>query len=436
MGKTKYQTKPLDCWRKAKELRLNSYLDYARAHEKGGLRYSGGSWFFDAVCAGLGDDVYPLSAEPYAASCAFDPAFATQCQAAADERGYGKDLCAYLRTYLGSMFLDKYFFGGPWPKADFAWQSTICDSNTKWFQIVRDYQPDLPFYSIDISSGPYDELNDRRIKYIVDQLQDGIEWLKKVTGREYDDEKLIQAVYNYCRSTSLWAEICILNQAIPAPLDMKSMFPLFALAPIHKSSKKVADFYEEVRDEVKDRVANQIAGVGNERCRLAMDIAPPWGHLRVLRFMEGYGVNCCANAYTFCLHGSWDVLPEGTLVALKTPQQKGIELKTREQALWVMAEFEMKNLLRGPDFGARYKSDLMLRTYEQWHCDAVMLHQIRGCEGAVYDMEARRALAEAGIPLMQFQGSLADAADYDEVSVFDRIDAFLKDTMGLNKIEG
>ncbi len=435
MAETKYRTKPLDCWQKAKELRLNCYLDYARAHDKGGLRFSGGSWFFDAVCAGLGDDVYPLSAEPYGASIGWDPAFATQCQRAADDKGYGKDLCSYLRTYLGSMFIDKYFFGGPWPKPDFVWQSHICDANAKWFQIVRDHQPGLPIYSIDISPGAYDELNDRRIRYVVDQLQDGIEWLQKVTGREYDDEKLIQAVYNFCRSTSLWAEICVLNQAIPAPLDGKSMFALFVLTPIHKSSKKVADFYEEARDEIKERIANQIAAVGNERCRLVMDNAPPWGHLDIFRFMEKYGVNVVANYYTFSLHGSWDVLEDGTLAPLKTPQQKGIQLKTREQALWTMAEFELKSIFRAPDFGARYRNEIMLQLHKQWHCDGAVLHHIRGCESAVYSMETRRALSEAGIPLIEFQGSLADATDLDEVSVLNRIDAFLRDTLGLDTIE-
>jgi benzoyl-CoA reductase subunit B len=216
-------------------------------------------------------------------------------------------------------------------------------------------------------------------------------------------------------------------------VDGKSLFALFVLAPIHKSSKKVADFYEEVRDEIKDRADNQIAAVGNERCRLIMDNAPPWGYLKILRFMEAYGVNCVANYYTFCLHGSWDILQDGTLVPLKTPQQQSIELKTREQALWTMAEFELKSIFRAPDFGAGYKSELMLAMYNQWHCNAAMLHQLRGCESSVYDMEVRRIFAEAGVPVMQFQGSLADATDFDEVSVLGRIDAFLRDTIGLSR---
>jgi len=34
----KYPTEPIKCWKKAKELREQYYINYASAHEKGGLR--------------------------------------------------------------------------------------------------------------------------------------------------------------------------------------------------------------------------------------------------------------------------------------------------------------------------------------------------------------------------------------------------------------
>ena len=40
--KAKYKTAPLKCWNKAKELRDKYYEDYAKAHERGGLRWAGG----------------------------------------------------------------------------------------------------------------------------------------------------------------------------------------------------------------------------------------------------------------------------------------------------------------------------------------------------------------------------------------------------------
>ena len=71
-----YKTEALKCWNKAKEIRENYYKNFAAAHEKGGLRWAGGAWSFDAIPSGLGDDVYPLTGEPYAASIAFNKDFA------------------------------------------------------------------------------------------------------------------------------------------------------------------------------------------------------------------------------------------------------------------------------------------------------------------------------------------------------------------------
>ena len=58
MVETKYPTEQLKCWNSAKTLRENYYKDFAEAHEKGGIRWVGGAWSFDAIPAGLGDDVY------------------------------------------------------------------------------------------------------------------------------------------------------------------------------------------------------------------------------------------------------------------------------------------------------------------------------------------------------------------------------------------
>ncbi len=66
-----YKTEQLKCWNKAKELRLKYYKDYATAHERGGLRWAGGAWSFGAIPAGLGNDIYPLTGEPYGAGIAF-----------------------------------------------------------------------------------------------------------------------------------------------------------------------------------------------------------------------------------------------------------------------------------------------------------------------------------------------------------------------------
>ncbi|MCZ7655638.1 MAG: 2-hydroxyacyl-CoA dehydratase [Rhodocyclaceae bacterium] len=136
--------------------------------------------------------------------------------------------------------------------------------------------------------------------------------MEKTTGRKFNDELFIEAVKNEMRSTSLWAAICAENKAKPAPLDEKTMYSLYVLATLSKSSKWCADFYQECLDEVKDRVARGIAAVPNERCRVMSDTQPPWGFLKVFRYLEEYGAVSIGSLYTFGLEGIWETKPDGT----------------------------------------------------------------------------------------------------------------------------
>jgi benzoyl-CoA reductase subunit B len=227
-----HKTEPLKLWNKAKELRLKFYENYAKAHEKGGLRWAGGAWTLDAIPRGLGDDVWSITSEPYAASTAFSKEFSLRCLEAAERAGYARDLCSYMRNYWGSIILNEYAFpqfSKTWPKPDFIFQDHICCSHAKWYQVVCDLEPGVPMFSIDVGCSPamkavgekfeYIPMPKHAVDYVVGQCLDAIEWLQKVTGRPFHDELLRKAIYNHMRSTSTWAKVCELQKNIPAPLD-------------------------------------------------------------------------------------------------------------------------------------------------------------------------------------------------------------------------
>lgn len=429
-----YPTEPLKCWKRAKEIRENYYRNFAAAHDKGGLRWAGGAWSFDAIPAGLGDDVYPLTGEPYAASVAWNKEFALQCHEAVERAGYARDLCSYMRNYWGSIMLNRYVFGGEFPKPDFIWQDHICCSHAKWYQVARDLEGgNIPMYTMDVSVGPYEELTENRIAYVVGQMHDGIEWLERVTSRHYDDEKLIEAVYNHCRSTALWAEVCALNKAVPAPLDEKTMYALYVLGTLQKSSRDVAAFYEELRDEVKDRVKRGIAAVANEKCRVMTDTQPPWAFLKVFRYLEQYGCVSVGSLYTFGLIGMWDEQEDGTWGPRKTPQDQGIQIKDRDHALRVLATWELKKPEWQHFYAPELKSEMMTRIAKEWKLDGVLLHYNRGCEGLSLGIaENRLALIKAGFPVMIFEGNMGDEREFDEAQTLTRIDAFME-SLGIRK---
>ncbi|MDH5695870.1 MAG: 2-hydroxyacyl-CoA dehydratase, partial [Dehalococcoidia bacterium] len=339
-----------------------------------------------------------------------------------------------------SIVLNEYAFGGEWPKADFIFQNHICCSHAKWLQVASELEGgDVPFFCFDVGVGAFDKIGERQINYVVEQLHDGIAFLERVTGRKLSDEKLIRNVYNTYRSNCYWAKTCELNQAIPAPLDEKTMFSLYVLGTLEKSNEAIADFYEkELYPETKDRVANQIAAVGDERCRMLGDSQPPWGFLRVYRYLEQYGVVSVANLYTFSLVGWWKIDKKGNLVPWPTIEEQGITIKDRDHALRLLAEGELKGKLEwAPFYGAKYKNDLVTKLAKQWKCDAAIIHLNRGCEGtAQHQMEMKIALQKLGLPVMTFEGNMADEREFDEGRTKRFIDLFITETLGLKKVAG
>ncbi len=429
----KYPTAPLKCWPKAKELRLKYYEDYARAHERGGLRWVGGAWSFSAIPTGLGRDVWSLTSEPYGASIAFNKTLSMRCMEAAEKAGFARDLCAYMRNYWGSVILNEYAFGGPFPKPDFVWQDHICCSHAKWYQVVSDLEGGLPQFSIDVAVGPYQDVSPHKIDYIVNQMHDGIAWMEQTTGRKYSDELLIEAVQNEFRSTSTWAEICWLNKQVPAPLEEKTMYSLYVLGTLHKHDAEVAAFYEELRDEVRDRVAKGIAACAHERCRLMSDTQPPWGFLGLFRYLEEFGAVSIGSLYTFGLIGIWEERPDGTWGPRTTPMQKGVAITTRDQALrlytdWTLSKPEWQHF-----YSPHIKTQMMARIAKEWQCRGIMLHYNRGCEGLSLGIaENRLGLIETGYPVMAFEGNMGDEREFDESRVRARLDAFME-TLGFKR---
>lgn len=428
----KYPTEPLKFWKKAKQLRDQYYLNYASAHEKGGIRWGAAGWSFDAIPTAFGDDVYPLTGEPYAASIAHDRKFAKECLEKAESMGFARDLCAYMRIYWGSMHLNKYLMGGAFPKPDFNYQTQICCSHAKWYQHASSFEK-IPDFYVDVNVGAYKDLDEGRLDYVVAQLHDSIAFVEKTTGRKCDDELLFRAIKNEMRATSLWAEICTLNKAVPAPLDEKSMYSLYVLAVLHKSSQWCADFYQEVLDEVKDRVARGIAAVGNERCRIMSDTQPPWAFLKIFRYLEEFGAVSIGSLYTFGLEGTWETLPDGTWAPRRTPMQLGIEFTSRDQALRLYADWNLSKPLWQHFFDPNLKTEMMKTIVRDWHVDGVMIHMNRGCEGlSLGIMENRLGLAAAGIPVMTYEGNMGDEREFDEGRAQNRVDSFME-TLNLKR---
>jgi benzoyl-CoA reductase subunit B len=168
--------------------------------------------------------------------------------------------------------------------------------------------------------------------------------------------------------------------------------------------------------------------VPNEQCRVMTDTQPPWGFLKVFRYLESkYGCVSVGSLYTFALIGAWEVNGEGQYVPRRTTQQQKMTIKDRDTALRVMAEWNLHKPEWQHFYSPHLKTDMMAMIAKQWKLNGVMLHYNRGCEGlSVGIAENRLGLMEKGIPVFMFEGNMGDEREFDEAKTTQRMDAFME----------
>lgn len=428
-----YETRPWECWQKAKELRASYFKRYAEASEKGILR-TGGSILLFPLPAGLGDFIH-LHSEPYGLAVGSNPELSRRCLEAVEGRGFARDLCAYMRNYWGSVFLNEYVLGGPFPEPDFYFQIHNCDTHAKWYQVIQE-KLGIPVLAIDYPVGPRYQREKGRFDYLFNQLQEAIPWMEKATGRKFNDGKFFEALRNLFLTQSLWGEICLLNRAIPATIDIKTMHTFQGVSALIAHEKESIEFHRMLLDEVKYRVERGIAAIPNERCRLMHDNQPPWFFLEMYRFLESYGAVAIISLYLLFLTGTIEVDADGNFEVMKTPEQRRKVMKTRDDALRLIAEWHLRRYTwtNALVCEAEEKSEWQVQIARNFKVDGAIIHLNRGCEQmASHQKQVRLALINAGFPVVVYEGNMADKREFDEAQTMNRLTVFMEN-LGLKKI--
>lgn len=424
-----YETRPLDCWKKMKELRRDHVRHLWESKEKGVPLIIGTAEIFQALPAGLGDYA-GFGFGPNFGRIIRDPNLTAQCLEALEARGYGRDICGVCRVNLGSMLLGLQTVdrSGQLVQPDFCYQIHACDPLGKASQFLSEYY-NIPYFVLDIPP----IVNETTRKYLLTQMLDAIEWMEKVSGKRYDDKKLIEAVYNETDSMILWARVCQLNQAIPAPVDLRHLASLVMPLWTSKHKRETVEYLQVLFDEVQERVKKQISARGFERLRLIHWGQWPWYFPRLLRVPEKYGALFIGSNASFGVYAAYSVTDDGSWVVADSLREQGIVLKTREEALNVLIDFYVNNptIQSLFPFSANTKSQVQLM--EQWHTQAAVFNLSYDCKGMTSgQLEARLAIQKRGFPTLLYEVSSCDPRDFDEVQVTDRLDSFLE-SLGLSK---
>nr|HID59532.1 2-hydroxyacyl-CoA dehydratase [Desulfobacterales bacterium] len=371
-------------------------------------------------------DVIPLYPENYATVCAAKQMSVPYLDLCAGE-GLSRYLCGYFRTDVG--YLCKYLKEGrepedaPWggmAKPDFFlpnWRWKLCDEGVKFFHTLGRYM-DVPSYCLDLPVPPsthnYEEIKDYYIQYIVDQYKELRGFIEKVTGRKMDMDKFEEAVDNTLETNRLWYECHELRKEVPCPMPAQDAWSCLPPGYFWPADKESVEFYRELYEELKYRVANKIGAVPNERYRLLFTEGAPYHSLWIFDYFYEIGAIIVIEG-AYYAPGPPPEIPEGADPFYKL-------------ALRYWADYEPW-LRKAKGSTETWETDRFLDWARDYKCDGGIMHHCLDCRtvSVLLPHIKNVLLRHAYIPCYFLEDCLVDPRDLPPVErIKSEMQAFLE----------
>jgi bcr-type benzoyl-CoA reductase subunit B len=348
--------------------------------------------------------VYP---ENHGALCGAQKVAPELC-ALAEERGYNQDLCSYARVDLGVCFSGKTPVG-KLPKPDLLFASNnICQTVVYWYKVLAHHWK-IPLIVFDT---PYNfrEIKAGDIAYMVNQFEEMIPVLERISGRPFMEAKFQEAI-RLARDTSLtWGEVLATMKARPAPMTIFDAFAHLAPVVSLRGLPVALEYYGTLLEELRERADRGIGAIRDERKRLMWDNIAMWYKVRdYSNLFAEHGMNFVTATYTNAWAETTPHLDEGN----------PFESLAKTYSL-VILNNNLNHRLR-----------LMERLIKEFQVDGLVIHSARSCKPySVGQYDLKRLLMERlGVPSVIIEADITDSRAYSEEQARTRLDAFFE-TMG------
>ncbi len=340
-----------------------------------------------------------------------------------NEDGYREDLCRYCSLGLASS-IDPRPETGPWgglPKPSLVVARLTCDGQMKIFSLWSQ-KHGIPFYPMEntIALDPYrrwweksehdweDLLGSHRLDQMVDELEGLIKFLELTTGKTFSETRFrrIMELVNeqeeyYTKTRDLIAE------TVPAPLSIVDSIPGVMLAQWHRGTEWGVNAARMFYDEVKDRVDRGEAACHDEKIRLMWIGTGLWYNLGFYQhFQDKYGAVFLWSIYLG--------------IAADGYARYGLDDPLRAMASRFVG---MSEMLNAPPWNC------------EWYVKEAKKNGVKGAVHLVSDSctqsargsyFVRRALEDAGIPVLELKSDTVDARTWDDQAMKARLSEFIE----------
>ncbi|MHB8763677.1 MAG: 2-hydroxyacyl-CoA dehydratase subunit D, partial [Deferrisomatales bacterium] len=343
---------------------------------------------------------YLMYPENHAAVCGIRRQGAELC-AAAEARGYSRDLCSYVRTDLGSVFTGQTPVGRL-PRPDLlVCCNNICQTVLYWYQVLAHHFK-VPLVLID-TPFVYDRAGDHAVAFVKAQLEEAIGVAERVAEQDLVPRRLEEVMALGRDAIALWLEVLETGRHRPSPITAFDEF--IHMAPIveMRGEAYTVEYYRALLRELRGRMERGEGALRREKKRLVWDNLPIWPQLRPLsETLAERGVALVASTYT----NAW-----GELAPLIDPSRP----------LDSMARAYLHPILNR---GTGAKLELLAEMVRSYGADGTILHSNRSCKPySIGQVDQRRRLAqEAGVPALLLEADQNDPRVYHEREAAERLE--------------
>jgi benzoyl-CoA reductase/2-hydroxyglutaryl-CoA dehydratase subunit BcrC/BadD/HgdB len=324
--------------------------------------------------------------------------------------GYSPEICSYLTSDVGSYLkgetpLSRAYPGiESVPKPDIlAYNTNQCRDVREWFEYYgREFN--VPVVGINPPHGMA-EIVPAEIADVVQQLKDLIPTLEEVSGQKFDIDKFRESMRLSRECSELWGHVLGLAKHVPSPWTFFDGTIHMGPAVCLRGSQRANDYYEILKAELEERVAEGVAGVDNERFRIYWEGMPIWGKLRALseQFSE---LEACVVVSTYC--NSW--------IFSAFDEKKPFESMAQAYTEIFINRSEPT------------KEDYIEGLVEEFNVDGILFHDAKTCpnnSNSRYGMP-QRLEKKLGIPTLTIDADLNDLRMYSEETTRTNIEAFIE----------
>jgi len=349
-------------------------------------------------------DVIPVYPENHAAMIGASKMGEDLCEKAED-MGYPRDICSYARSDISCATINGGPIGGL-PKPDMlVCCNNICGTVLKWYEIQARYF-DVPLFILDTPISHTEFTNEAHC-YVRRQFDEYIAFLEEHCGKKMDYDRLQEIGKTSIKGQRLWQSVLDTTMHKPSPMSAFDAFFHLALIVTLRGTDTVIDYYQELLDEMNQRITEGISAVPQERIRLLWDNLPIWYRTKWLsEIFASHDACLVADTYTSAWCGSMKYLDENNFFESMVQGYSRIYL----------------------NIGVDAMAEEIIGMVDKYSADGLVMHSNRSCKPyslGQYDIQ-EIVQQRCKIPTLIIEADMVDPRSFAESQIETRIGAFME----------